>query len=364
MWKQWLTAVLLVAIAVGGAMFWRHLDITPAQEQDQQASASRVDTVKPRVDTVRDEVTAVGSLQALEAVELTTELSGRVVDVRLNAGERVQQGDLLVRLDDRQAAADLQVIESQLADARRQLQRASRLRTNNSISQAQVDELRTAVDVAVAQRQAARIRLENHRIVAPFSGVIGLSDISVGAYVTPGTILTSLDATERMELNFSVPERFLGQVSLGQMVRGSSPAYRDDVFEGELVELGTRVSELSRSLPVRALINNSQGRLRPGQFMSASLTLRERQALVIPEQAVLLRGDNKYVFIAEDGVARRVSVDLGTRMPGLVEVVSGIAESDQVIVTGQDRLSSGDRVEVKNGEGAVPDNRFAQSPES
>jgi membrane fusion protein (multidrug efflux system) len=316
------------------------------------------------VDTVRDEVTAVGSLKALEAVELTTELSGRVVDARLNAGERVEQGDLLVRLDDRQTAADLQVIESQLADARRQLERASRLRANNSISQAQVDELRTAVDVAVAQRQAARIRLENHRIVAPFSGVIGLSDVSVGAYVTPGTILATLDATERMELNFSVPERFLGQVSLGQIVRGSSPAYRDDVFEGELVELGTRVSELSRSLPVRALINNPEGRLRPGQFMSASLTLREREALVIPEQAVLLRGDNKYVFINKDGVARRVSVVLGTRMPGLVEVVRGVSESDQVIVTGQDRLSSGDRIEVRSGEGAVPDNRFAQSPES
>jgi membrane fusion protein (multidrug efflux system) len=364
MWKQWITAVILVAVAVGGAMLWRYLDTPAAEDQGRQASVSRVDAVTPQVDTVRDEVTAVGSLKALEAVELTTELSGRVVDARLNAGERVEQGDLLVRLDDRQTAADLQVIESQLADARRQLERASRLRANNSISQAQVDELRTAVDVAVAQRQAARIRLENHRIVAPFSGVIGLSDVSVGAYVTPGTILATLDATERMELNFSVPERFLGQVSLGQIVRGSSPAYRDDVFEGELVELGTRVSELSRSLPVRALINNPEGRLRPGQFMSASLTLREREALVIPEQAVLLRGDNKYVFINKDGVARRVSVVLGTRMPGLVEVVRGVSESDQVIVTGQDRLSSGDRIEVRSGEGAVPDNRFAQSPES
>lgn len=167
-----------------------------------------------------------------------------------------------------------------------------------------------------------------------------------------------------MELNFSVPERFLGQVSLGQLVHGSSPAYPDDAFEGELVELGTRVSELNRSLPVRALINNPDGRLRPGQFMSASLTLREREALVIPEQAVLIRGDNKYVFIAEDGIAERVSVTLGSRMPGLVEVVSGIGKSDQVIITGQDRLSSGDRVDVQDGEGAVPDNRFVQSGES
>lgn len=364
MWKQWLTALFLVIVAVGGALFWNQIDTGADDEQASPSSASAVDAVFPEQDIVRDEVNAVGSLKAMEAVELTAEVSGRVVEARLNAGERVDEGDLLVRLDDRQVAADLQVIESQLADARRQLERASRLRTNNAISQAQVDELRTAVDVAVAQRQAARVRLENHRIVAPFSGVIGLSDLSVGTYVTPGTILTTLDATDRMELTFSIPERFLGQVSLGQLVRGNSPAYPDDTFEGELVELGTRVSELSRSLPVRALINNPEGRLRPGQFMSASLTLREREALVIPEQAVLLRGDNKYVFIAEDGVAERVSVTLGSRMPGLVEVVSGIGEADQVIITGQDRLSSGDRVEVQDGEGAVPENRFVQSRES
>lgn len=359
-----MTAVFLVVLAVGGAMVWRHLDTGSAEQQVRQASASTVDTVTPQRDTVTDAVTAVGSLRALDAVELTAEVSGRVVELNLNAGERVEQGDLLVRLDDRQAAADLRVIESQLADARRQLERASRLRSNNSISQSQVDELRTAVDVAVAQRQAAQIRLENHRILAPFSGVVGLSDISVGAYVTPGSTLTTLDATDRMELTFSVPERFLGQVSLGQVVSGTSPAYPEDAFNGELVELGTRISELSRSLPVRALIDNSEGRLRPGQFMSASLTLQERQALVIPEQAVLIRGDNKYVFIAEDGVAERTQVTLGSRMPGLVEVISGVSESDQVIITGQDRLSSGDRVDVKEGGDAVPENRFVQSLES
>lgn len=171
MWKQWVTAAVLVVVAVGGAMFWNYLDTGDAQEQGRSASISSVDTVTPRTDTVRDEVTAVGSLKAVEAVELTAEVSGRVVEANLNAGERVEEGDLLLRLDDRQVAADLQVIDSQLADARRQLERASRLRSNNSISQAQVDELRTAVDVAVAQRQAARVRLENHRIVAPFSGL-------------------------------------------------------------------------------------------------------------------------------------------------------------------------------------------------
>lgn len=364
MWKQWVVALILVVAGVAGAMAFRTLGTETVAQNTGERPASVVNTVLPERDTVRDVVKAVGSLRALNAVELTTEVSGRVIELNLETGQRVEKGQLLLRLDDRQARADLEIIEAQLADARRQYDRARQLRSNNSISQSQVDELRTAVDVAEAQRQSVRVRLENHRIEAPFAGVVGLSDISVGAYLTSGTSVTTLDSTDQMELNFAIPERFLGQVALAQPVNGQSPAYPDQTFGGKLVELGTRINELSRTLPVRALIDNPEGKLRPGQFMSATLTLREREALVIPEQAVMIRGDEKYVFVAEDGIARRASVTLGSRMPGRVEVVSGLAIDDRVIVTGQDRLSSGDRIDVKEGENVIPDNRFAKSMES
>lgn len=364
MWKQWLIGLVLVVLAVGGAVVYRNLS-DPAQEQETaERPASVVNTVLPVIDTVRDQVKAVGSLNAVNAVELTTETNGRVVDFNLKSGRQVKQGDLLLRLDDRQARADLGVIEAQLADAKRQFERARSLRDKNSISQSLVDELRTAVEVSEAQRTAAQVRLENHRIEAPFSGVAGLSNISIGAYITAGTTITTLDSTSRMELNFAIPERFLGQINPGQKVEGGSPAYPEQVFNGELVELGTRIDELSRSLPVRALIDNAEGRLRPGQFMSVSLTLRERQALVVPEQAVMVRGDEQYVFVAEDGIARRVSVALGSRMPGRVEIARGITEEDHVVVTGQDRLSSGERVRVIEDDNAIPENRFTSGLES
>lgn len=364
MWKQWLIALVLIGAVAGGALVYQSMGAGGSGEEASESKPRTVNVQMPRMEQVRDEVRAVATLRAVNSVEVTTEVSGRAVELNLAPGQRVEQGELLVRLDDRQARADLAVIEAQLADARRQLTRAQSLRSNNSISQSQVDELRTAVDVARAQQQAARVRLENHRIEAPFSGIVGLSDISVGAYLQSGTAITTLDTTDQMEMSFAVPERFIGQVTAGQMVLATSPAFPEETFEGELVELASRISELSRTLTVRALIDNADGRLRPGQFMSASLTLQEREGLVVPEQAVMIRGDEKYVFVAEEGNARRVSVSTGSRMPGRVEIIDGLSLDNQVIVTGQDRLSSGDRIRPTESDNAIPDNRFTNPAES
>ncbi|HTN34350.1 MAG TPA: efflux RND transporter periplasmic adaptor subunit [Marinobacter sp.] len=361
MWKQWLIALVFAVVAAGAAVLYQSSDSGQQAQNNHEQPATVVNTVFPELDTVRDVVKAVGSLRAKHSVEITTEVSGRVVALNLKSGHRVKRGDVLVQLDDRQVRADLQVIEAQLADARRQLERTEQLRLNNSVSQALVDELRTAVDVAKAQRLAVQVRLENHRIEAPFQGVVGLSDVNIGAYVSPGVSLTTLDTTDQMELNFAIPERFIGEVHTGQQVYGLSPAFPDQTFVGKLSELDTRINELSRALPVRALIDNPGGKLRPGQFISVTLTLRERQGLVVPEQAIMIRGSDQYVFVAEDGIARRVLVKLGTRMPGMVEVVEGLTAEDAVIVTGQDRLSSGDHVDVADDKNAIPGNRFLRA---
>src|SRR5690606_29023082 len=145
--------------------------------------------------SVSDRVTAVGTLRSRQQVELTSEVSGRIVELNFEPGQQVKKGQLLVRLSDRQASADLQVAEATLRDARRQYERATSLRSNNSISQAQVDILRTQLEVAEAQKVAASTRLADHRIEAPFSGTAGLRDFSVGAYLNIGDTIATLDAT-------------------------------------------------------------------------------------------------------------------------------------------------------------------------
>ena len=361
--KQWTIALGLLLLAVVGIIAWNQQESEAVAENQRQRPASKVNAVSPTKAVVNDSVSAVGNLRARDQILLTSELSGRVVELKLNAGSRVAKGELLLRLDDSQARAERQIAEATLADARRQLERAQRLHSNNSISQARVDELRTAVNVSRARLAAAQTRMDNHRIEAPFEGVIGLNDISIGAYLSAGTAVATLDSTRKMELGFAVPEKFVGQIHAGQVVEGYTPAYPGERFAGELVELGTRINQLSRTLPVRALLNNPDGKLYPGQFMAASLTLRQREALIIPEQAVTIRGDKTYVFVVNDGIARRKSVELGSRSPGVVEVASGLAVEDQVIVTGQDRLSSGERIEVIEDITAIPSNRFAGARE-
>ncbi|WP_323749976.1 efflux RND transporter periplasmic adaptor subunit [Marinobacter sp.] len=363
MWKQWLVGlVVIVVVLVGAGVYLNQQPV--ADGQNRQARVTSVNIATPEMREIRDQLSSVANLRAVDSVELMTEVSGRVVALNLEPGKPVQQGDVLLRLDDRQARADLAVLEARLSDARRQYDRARSLRANNSVSQSQVDELQTSVAVAVAEREAAKVRLENHHIEAPFAGVVGLSDISTGAFLQAGTSITTLDSTGQLELNFAVPERFVGQVKIGQPVAAVSPAFPDQQFEGELVELASRISELSRTLAVRALIDNSEGLLRPGQFMSASLTLQEREGLVLPEQAVMVRGDEKYVFVAEDGLARRVSVQIGHRMPGWVEVTQGVSMEDSVVVTGQARLSSGQRIRVVESDRSIPENRFEPARES
>ncbi|MGM0450801.1 MAG: efflux RND transporter periplasmic adaptor subunit [Pseudomonadota bacterium] len=355
MLKQLLIGALVVALATAAAFVIGFGPGDDATDTGDPAKASIVNVVNPAPYRISDRVSAVGTLQAQDAVTVTSEISGRVVARPFGEGNQVDEGELLVRLDDRQARADLQVAEARLEDAERQYNRARELINRQSVSQSRVDELRTARNVARAEKIAAETRLDNHRIEAPFSGVIGLSDVSVGTYLTAGDTITTLDAVDTLELRFSIPERYIGQVREGQAVAAMTIAWPGRIFNGAITELGTRIQDRNRSLPVTAAVANPERLLRPGQFMSVQLTLGRRDSLVIPEQAVLTRGDDQFVYVAEDGQARRRTLALGSREPGLVEVRDGLSAEDQLIITRQDRLSSGDPVEPERDPTALVD---------
>lgn len=352
--KQWLLGLLIILAAVGATWF---LMQPPEQAQAQSSGAetrtTNVNIAMPREGEVQDRLRAVGTSMARNSVDVVSEVDGRIVEINFDEGARVTEGQVLVTLDQRQARADLKVAEALLKDAEAKYQRATQLRNSNSVSVASVEELQASQAVARANLESAQTRLANLQIRAPFDGMVGLREVSVGAYLTAGQTITTLDSIDEMQVRFEVPQRFLSELERGQKVAVSAEVLGEDLFSGEVTELGTRIDPLSRTLTVQSRVNNKNGRLRPGQFVNVALTLETRMALLIPEQAVLTNGSDQYVFVVEDGEAKRRVLRLGSRQAGSVEVLEGLELDSQVVITGQDSLKSGDRVAVLEDDNAL-----------
>lgn len=358
MLKQILAALAILGLATLGMwLLWPEGE-SGNDEPQRGGRDTAVNTIAPERQTLADILEAVGTTTARDAVNITSEVDGRVVELRFAEGDRVEEGEVLLVLDERQARADLAVAQARHEDARDKFARAERLRPTNNISEAEFDERRSQMRVAEAELEAARTRLANRRVEAPFTGTLGLRDVSRGAYLRAGDVITTLDTIEQLDLNFSVPERFIGRLELGQTVQGRTDALPGEVFKGEVRELDSRVDQRSRSLAVRAFLDNSERLLRPGQFLNVNLRLGEREALMVPEQAVLAQGNEHYLYVVEDGKAQRRNLTLGERRPGTVEIRDGLDEHDRVIITGLGRLGDGDAVRVlEDPDVLVPTNR-------
>ena len=347
---QLLGAAVLVA---GGIGVWWVLD--QAGEGNASAAAGHgggggpvpVEVVTARTDTVERTVVAVGTTLARESVDVVAEVPGRIRSINFEEGQRVEEGDVLFELDRRREEAEVRELQAQVDDARVRYRRSRALFEDNSVSEAQVDEDRAALQTAEARLSAAETRLDERFIRAPFDGVTGLREISTGAYVTAGTPLTTLDDIASMRLEFSVPERFLGLLVPGLGVSAASVGFEDREFEGEVVRLGTRIDPVSRSVRVQSELDNEAGLLRPGMFMTVRLVLDSRDdAVMLPEEALLPEGERVFVFRINGETAERLEVRTGARRDGMVEITEGLAAGDLVVVAGLQRLRDGATVRI------------------
>lgn len=299
------------------------------------------------------EIEAVGTARANESVEITAKSANRIEAIRFAEGQLVPKGAVLVQLDRAQAAAELAEAEANLAEARRQLRRGQDLEVTQALSRAQLDQLQTAVSTAEARVAAARARLDDTVIRAPFAGRTGLRRVSVGSLVNAGTAITTLDDSSVIKLEFTVPQSFIGELARGLPVFVRVDGLGDRQFEGRVTAIDSRVDPVTRSIAVRAEIPNPDGTLRPGMFMSVRLRGREVPTLVLPEQAIAPQDGRSYVFVVEDGRAVRREVRTGLRRPGLVAIVEGLDGSERVIVDGTFRARDGAPV-VDTSVGGTP----------
>jgi membrane fusion protein (multidrug efflux system) len=260
----------------------------------------------------------------------------------------------LVRLDDGELRADVDVAraavqeaEAKAINARRQLDRTRALLADGIVAHQQYDDLRAEADRAAAAVALARAnlasadaRLDETVMRAPFAGIVGQRRVDVGAFVHEGDPLVSLVDLDPLELVFEVPERYLTQLHRNASVEVRVASYRDRAFTGTVTFIAPQVDETNRTVTVKAALPNGDFALRPGQFASARLVLERRPgAVVIPEEAVIARGDDRFVFVVSDGVATARAVTTGERLSGKVEVPTGLRAGETIVRIGHDQLS-------------------------
>ncbi len=335
-------AVIAVAWAIYASQHRDSFNAGPAQGGGARNAAPAFVSIAPvRSERLSQKLEALGNARANESVDISSKASNVVTAIMFRDGERVRRGQVLVQLDDAQARADVGAAEAALAESERLYNRSRELMSTEALSKAQFDQLEATLKANRARLSAANARFQDTVIRAPFSGRVGLRRVSVGTLISPGDVITTLDDTSVIKLDFSVPEHFLATLREGLAVRASAPAFPGRTFIGEVASIDSRVDMNTRSVTVRALLANEDGALRPGMFLNVSLANDEREALVIPEQALSPEAERQYVFVVSDGKAERREVRIGGRSPGSVEVLAGLTVGERVIVEGTQKVRDG-----------------------
>ncbi len=314
------------------------------------AAPTGVYVQRVQVSEFADRVEALGTLRANESVTLTTSVTDRITQLHFNDGQRVQAGDLLVELNNLEEKADRQAQFLVVDEAKRQFDRVQKLAKDGLAPQSQLDEQRRTFQAAQARLDALDARMQELQIVAPFAGVLGLRTVSVGTLLSAGQVITTLDDDTVMKLDFSVPSTYLPFLKVGLPISAQAKALDNTPFNGSIASIDSRVDPITRSVRVRALLDNPNFVLRPGLLMSVELYKNPRQTLVIAEEALIPEGRSQSVMRVNTqqnpATIEQVVVTVGSRIPGQVEILSGLAPNDLVVTHGTVKIRHGSEVKI------------------
>jgi membrane fusion protein (multidrug efflux system) len=310
---------------------------------------SAVIVTKVATEVFDDHVEAIGTSSANESITVTAKVTGVIRSLNFDDGQYVEKGVEIAAINAGEQDGRLSAELANYDEQRKELQRITDLAKSNNVSQARIDQQTSAVRKADANLASARARVADYRIAAPFSGVLGTRKVSMGALVSPGTVITTLDDISTIKLDFAVPETFLATLRPGLDIEATTSAYQGEMFKGQVVSVDSRVDTVTRSVGIRALVPNKDARLKPGMLMVIDLIKDRRQSLMIPEEALIPENNNQYVFtIGPDNTANRVQIVMGRRRVGSVEVLEGLSEGDLVVTEGTMELRPGGKVQILN----------------
>jgi len=315
------------------------------EAQKPKEKKSYVETAPVTMRSTSEAITSVGTLMSNESVIVTSETSGRITSINFAEGQDVKAGQVLVRIDDSTLKAELDSAMTDLELNNAKYRRAEDLVASGAVSKqdrdiAYADRQRSEADVRYAQAA-----LDKTVIKAPFSGTVGLRQVSAGNYIQPGTQIVNLEDITTLKIQFSIPQTEVSRIKTSQTFTLTTDAYPNRTFTGKIYAIDPKINEQSRSMTVRGIIRNPDRTLRPGMFAQVSIETGAREnALFIPESAIVQNAAGKFVFIYDGGTAVQTKVSTGTRTTGWVVVVSGLKPSDIIITKGQDRIRDKDTV--------------------
>ncbi|MBL8565555.1 MAG: efflux RND transporter periplasmic adaptor subunit [Hyphomicrobiaceae bacterium] len=366
--RTFITFVLLAAVAGGAAWLVKpdivervvlaatHKAGVPAPTASRNGvekkratdQATPVEVAEARSTRTSVDIQAVGSLLSDESVMIAPEIAGRISEIVFEEGRPVRKGQAMVKLDDSLARAELTQAKARLELATANNDRARALSRTGNVTERSRDEATATYETAKAEVELAETRLLKHVLTAPFDGIAGVRAVSVGAYVAIGTKVVNIEKIDQLKIDFRVPEIHLRDVRVGQELAVGVDALPKRMFRGEIYAINPMIDVNGRALVIRGRIANPDLTLRPGLFARIELKgLSESAVVLVPESAILPRAGETFLFVVgDDGKAIERRVRLGMRRNGEVEIVDGVEAPATVVVAGQQRLKSGDRVEI------------------
>jgi membrane fusion protein, multidrug efflux system len=366
--KRSLLALLLLA-ALAGAGYWLQqtgrlqaawsevVQMTAAKKSDdapRKAAASSggnrgplaVEVADATPAQLSDDINAIGTLLPDESVDIAAETAGRVKEILFKDGQSVESGAVLFKFDDELIRAVYDEASARLELAEANFKRNQTLRKSGNVAQSTFDSAQTDYQLMRTAVSLAEVKLDKLIIRAPFAGTLGFRQVSVGAYVDAGKALVHLDKIDRLKVSFSVPELDLVRLTPGQQIAVTADALPGETFVATVSAIDPSIDANGRALLVRADLDNSAGKLRPGLLVRITVKGELRDAVTVPEAAIVPRGQETIVFVAEDNMAKEAKVKTGKRADGTVEIVDGLSAGAKVVVAGNTRLTNGAAIQI------------------
>lgn len=334
----------LLIIVVLSAVGWRYFSDQAAPQRQFGAPGVVLHTVTQQ--RVTESIDAIGTTKALESLEVTSTITERIAGLNIPEGQRVAKGTVLIELVSDEEAALLKGAKIELREHEREFARIENLVKQKSIPSSELDNRQSLIDGAKARIAEVEARLNERQLRAPFDGVVGLRQVSVGALARPGDVLTTLDAIDLLHVDFTVPEKHLQKLTPNTPISAESIAYPEHTFNGVIATVSPRIDPVSRSVNVRATIDNRALKLRPGMLLHINIINTERDSLAVPEEAVFMRGTQHYVYsVNADNIASETAVTIGERWQGQVEITEGLKPNDNIVLQGLLKVKPGAKVE-------------------